>query len=827
MISGVNSNSYWVSAFIWDFINYLVPAACAIALLFAFNIKAYIGSEIGATVTVFVLYGAASISLTYILSFGFKDQNNALLACIAIYAVSGFILFFVSWIMSLFDSTQDIDKNLRYIYMLSPQYSFAMALYEIFFNYSSKIYPSSFDTDCAGKMMIYLALSTFVYLWLTLLLQHSSNSQAGCLSHLFHRSPEVPTEELPKQDEDVENETEYCDRTFPDENAPALATSPIVVKHLRKVYFGRGNVSAKVAVRDLSFHVPEGEVFGFLGINGAGKTTSLSMLSGEFPPTSGEGYLAGMEMTTNREEINRTMGYCPQFDALFGKMTGREHLQMYARIKGIKHEQEDAVVQHMINTMNLQDHADREAGGYSGGNKRKLSVAIALMGSPRIVFLDEPSTGMDPEARRYMWRVISSTMAGRSVILTTHSMEEAEALSHNIGIMVGGRLRCLGTTQHLKNKYGKGYSMELRTSDAKAESLKEWVNAKFLASSLEEEIGGQLRYEIPQENVNLSGVFRKLEQDRAALGLADFSVSQTTLEQVFVRFAAQQEEETGISAGQIAAGMKESLPNFIDMCLCRPKTHYEWFVPPRNGQAGLGTRVAIDYHKAACLCCVPNPGIVTVADYDPQSIDDETGLYTWTNERTADGSCGFPSITLDETDAPGCPSAPCIGCPTGCCGCTQQACCKTTSHLFQEKGRTFEIVPYNEIPATRRAHPCFLMVDGKEADSGVDRNTYLEEVFSSAAKKWCCVIGLPLFLIYFASMGLKNMALSSFISLLMWFIIICCVCGNCARSAHFKRAAAPPIPDFHADLEDGTGYVSCRSEPAPGHDKNPVSADKN
>merc|ERR1711990_987706 len=110
----------------------------------------------------------------------------------------------------------------------------------------------------------------------------------------------------------------------------------------------------------------------------------------------------------------------------------------------------------------LTRYADRQAGTYSGGNKRKLSVALSLVGEPEIVFLDEPSTGMDPEARRFMWNVIASTMSGRSVILTTHSMEEAEALSNRIGIMVGGRLRCIGTNQHLKEKFGKGYSLEIR-----------------------------------------------------------------------------------------------------------------------------------------------------------------------------------------------------------------------------------------------------------------------------------------------------------------------------------------------------------------------------
>merc|ERR1711935_462622 len=160
------------------------------------------------------------------------------------------------------------------------------------------------------------------------------------------------------------------------------------------------------------------------------------------------------------------MGYCPQFDALFPKLTAREHLHMYAQIKGIDADAEDAVVDQLLDTMNLLSHCDRQAGGYSGGNKRKLSVAIALLGGPTIVFLDEPSTGMDPEARRFMWKVIASTMTGRSVILTTHSMEEAEALSNRIGIMVGGRLRCIGTNQHLKDKFGQGYSLDIRMKDS-------------------------------------------------------------------------------------------------------------------------------------------------------------------------------------------------------------------------------------------------------------------------------------------------------------------------------------------------------------------------
>merc|ERR1719436_1839442 len=115
----------------------------------------------------------------------------------------------------------------------------------------------------------------------------------------------------------------------------------------------------------------------------------------------------------------------------------------------------------MLDQLTLTPYADRQASTFSGGTKRKLSLGIALVGNPRIVFLDEPTTGVDPESRRFMWKLISSTMEGRSVILTTHVMEECEALCSRIGIMVNGRIKCLGSTQHLKTVYGLGYELEM------------------------------------------------------------------------------------------------------------------------------------------------------------------------------------------------------------------------------------------------------------------------------------------------------------------------------------------------------------------------------
>ncbi|EGR31657.1 hypothetical protein IMG5_105060 [Ichthyophthirius multifiliis] len=159
------------------------------------------------------------------------------------------------------------------------------------------------------------------------------------------------------------------------------------------------------------------------------------------------------------------IGYCPQFDALLENLTAREHLNLYASIKGIPKSIRAELVQKKLEEMDLLKFEGYCAGTFSGGNKRKLSVAIAMIGNPSIIFLDEPSTGMDPAARQFMWKVIkriSTVNKHSSIILTTHSMEEAEQLSSKMAIQVDGQLKCLGTIQQIKHKFGKGYEVEVK-----------------------------------------------------------------------------------------------------------------------------------------------------------------------------------------------------------------------------------------------------------------------------------------------------------------------------------------------------------------------------
>ncbi|GAA6076007.1 phospholipid-transporting ATPase ABCA1 isoform X1, partial [Tachysurus ichikawai] len=155
---------------------------------------------------------------------------------------------------------------------------------------------------------------------------------------------------------------------------------------------------------------------------------------------------------TEMSQVHQNMGYCPQFDAIDDLLTGREHLEFYARLRGVPEREVTTVAEWGIQKLGLVKYSNKSAGTYSGGNKRKLSTAMALIGCPPLVFLDEPTTGMDPKARRFLWDCILSVIKeGRSVILTSHSMEECEALCTRMAIMVNGQFKCLGSLQHLKS----------------------------------------------------------------------------------------------------------------------------------------------------------------------------------------------------------------------------------------------------------------------------------------------------------------------------------------------------------------------------------------
>ena len=259
--------------------------------------------------------------------------------------------------------------------------------------------------------------------------------------------------------------------------------------------------------------------------------------------------------TVTKQSRPVIVGNCPQFDALMSTLTAREHLYLFARIKGVKEELLAGYVQSMIDRLGLQAGiADRPCKGYSGGNKRKLCVGLALVGNPPIVFLDEPSTGMDPASRRFMWDFIAHTMKGRAVILTTHSMEEAEALCQRIAIMVGGALRCLGNAQRLKSLYGDGYQLAVTLAPDQLAAFQQEMSRLFPACRVVEALDTLLKYEIPKLNsdgsrVSIGSVFRLMEQLKVKYGVREYAVSETDLERIFIRHCEQDRIKHGEHPG--------------------------------------------------------------------------------------------------------------------------------------------------------------------------------------------------------------------------------------------------------------------------------------
>ncbi|KAL0729739.1 hypothetical protein Bca4012_025832 [Brassica carinata] len=313
----------------------------------------------------------------------------------------------------------------------------------------------------------------------------------------------------------------------------------IVCDKMKKVYPGRDGNPPKIAVQGLSLAVPSGECFGMLGPNGAGKTSFINMMTGLVKPTSGSAFVQGLDICTDMDRVYTSMGVCPQHDLLWETLSGREHLLFYGRLKNLKNSDLEQAVEESLKNVNLLRGgvAEKPAGKYSGGMKRRLSVAISLIGSPKVVYMDEPSTGLDPASRMNLWTVIKRAKTNTAIILTTHSMEEAEFLCDRLGIFVDGRLQCIGNPKELKGRYGGSYVLTMTTAPEHEKDVEMLVqdvspNAKKLYH-----IAGTQKFEIPKEEVRISQVFEAVEKAKRSFKVFAWGLADTTLEDVFIKVA--------------------------------------------------------------------------------------------------------------------------------------------------------------------------------------------------------------------------------------------------------------------------------------------------
>ncbi|OLL24099.1 ABC transporter A family member 2, partial [Neolecta irregularis DAH-3] len=303
------------------------------------------------------------------------------------------------------------------------------------------------------------------------------------------------------------------------------------------------------AVDNVTFGVQQGECLVICGPNSAGKTTILEQIGGVVKSDHGDILVQGDSITLNRGQARWHLGVCPQFDAQ-ENLTVRQQLQFYADIKGIPKSQRHQNIETVMRVIGLAQFSERSCAILSGGNARKLSLAIALLGNPSILLLDEPSCGLDPMAKRIIWKVFPSLAAGRAVLLTTHDMTEAVELSNRVSILAK-RLLAIGTIDNLRSGFGQSIQVDVMTSSTRA-------TYDFLVSKypqmivIDESLDRNIKLQIPQpENSSyIVGLIKGLEEQKAALNIKHYSLKPIELEQIFLnvlqdwKVAEEGEEES-------------------------------------------------------------------------------------------------------------------------------------------------------------------------------------------------------------------------------------------------------------------------------------------
>ncbi|XP_060733092.1 uncharacterized protein abca12 isoform X2 [Tachysurus vachellii] len=564
-ISGISETFYWIINFFYDMALYMVPVTLSIIVIAAFQLPAFTDRlNLGAVSLLLVLFGFASFPWMYLISTLFKDAEMAFISyvCANLFIsmntiISTAIVYFLGQANQSNEHIQVVYRTLSKIFLVFPQFSFGNGLMElarvdlqvqILSTYGVDAYKNPFSMDVLGWMLISLFLQGFICFSLRLLMNKSLFRKVG---RLWTRRQSVPQtgRRVEDADEDVLAERQRVD-------SGAASSDLLQVSRLSKVY---RHLNRRVqAVNKLSFGIPAGECFGLLGVNGAGKTTTFKMLTGDISPSHGSAQVLDWDgkmvdiMDCRTEGIN--IGYCPQVDALDNLLTGEEHLYYYARIRGICKREIDQVVNYLLKKLELNYHRHIISERYSCGTRRKLSTALALIGQPQILLLDEPSSGMDPRSKRNLWKIISEEVMGKcAVVLTSHSMEECEALCTRLAIMVQGQFRCLGSLQHIKNRFGSGFTVKMYLTSAACDvdSISTFMEQHFPSTFLKDHHSSMVEYHVPLAPGGVADIFDQLESNKAALKIKNFSVSQTTLDEVFINFAmgkvggaAQDNDET-------------------------------------------------------------------------------------------------------------------------------------------------------------------------------------------------------------------------------------------------------------------------------------------
>ncbi|KAK7416540.1 hypothetical protein QQX98_005144 [Neonectria punicea] len=561
--SGVRSYSLWTAHLAFDFGIFVIPFIIA-AIVFAVSSDMWF--SVGYLFPVFVLYAMTTILVSYICSLFTRSQLSTYVATM-VYNSVGFAIYLISFMFILQrSSSSSVEKNITIAHYVIAIFFPAGSLFralavglnvnslacdgDVFYSYPAAM-------DAYGSPILYLVLQAAI-LFSIILYNDSGNKIPSFLSR---KEKPAASKSMQPEPDDQEMAHELTN-VYADNTKEGLS-----VQNLTKL-FGKFT-----AVDNITFGIPHGQIFALLGPNGAGKSTTISLIRGDIQPSvnGGDAFIEKTSVKDQRALARSHLGVCPQFDAI-EPMTVLEHLRIYTRLRGVSDVEHQ--VQAIIRAVGLEAFVNTMAPHLSGGNKRKLSLGIALAGNPSVILLDEPSSGLDAAAKRIMWRTLESLSPDRSILLTTHSMEEADALASRAGILARHML-AIGDVDTLRQRFNDSLYVHLVSQSAPHSAPEEMQNMRacvlhlFSGAQVESETySGQMRFSVPaaavlQQTSSRSGdpnnrtsaigqLILMLEENKSALGIKHHSVSPTTLNDVFLAIVGQhsvQEEGYGPNSG--------------------------------------------------------------------------------------------------------------------------------------------------------------------------------------------------------------------------------------------------------------------------------------
>eukprot|EP01043_Picozoa_sp_COSAG02_P000493 COSAG02_NODE_9_length_59728_cov_36.104714_16_plen_1199_part_00 len=559
-LMGLTDSVYWMVTYLYNLVTYCL---FMIMLYVAGNLIGLAFFQLNSTSLQFLfyfIYGNTQIAFTMLVSTCFATSKTATVGSYLWVFLSGLT---ANVLLPFFVQSTVVPEGLVFCLELIPAFSLYRGLYELAQYAFEGVYKESpgmlwenlsDEENGMARVLLVLALECPIFIGLSLYLDKVLDSGTGvrlpwdfCLKSATARGEPAASANSDKGGAALSGQ-----------NADAVIDAAGLVK----TYPAHDGGPPKTAVSGIDMTVHRGSCYGLLGQNGAGKTTTIMMLCGFQEPTDGAATVGGFSILTEMPMIYKVMGVCPQHNLLWETLTAIEHIYFYATLKGIAAEELQEVSMAALEAVSLDKVASKPCGQFSGGMKRRLSVAISLIGSPTVVFMDEPSTGLDPASRKQLWRAIrlAKKRGSCGIVLTTHSMQEAEELCDELGIIKNGKIVASGTPISLVRAYGNYLEVHMnlppgRHSDAEA-------LLRGLSPSLEVKsgLGGTVKYELSGAETTVQEVFATVTEHRVELEIEDWGVHNSSLEDVFVKLYG--DDEVHVDPGEVRLRDK---PDDVDL----------------------------------------------------------------------------------------------------------------------------------------------------------------------------------------------------------------------------------------------------------------------